>query len=55
MDPEGVHIYFDVYEAAYYSEGFIDILLSDRLYKKQGELKNLVKLEKRKGLEYAIR
>ena len=55
VDPEGVHIYFDVYEAASYSEGFIDILLSDRVYKKQGELKNLVKLEKRKGLEYAIR
>ena len=55
VDPEGVHIYFDVYEAASYSEGFIDILLSDRIYKKQGEGKSLLKLEKRKELEYAIR
>ena len=55
VDPEGVHIYFDVYEAASYSEGFIDILLSDRVYKKQGEGKSLLKLEKRKELKYAIR
>lgn len=27
-------------------EGFIDILLSDRVYKKPGEGKNLLKLEK---------
>ena len=48
MDPEGVHIYFDVYEAASYSEGFIDILLSDRVYKKQGELKEFGKIGKAK-------
>lgn len=53
VDLKGVHIYFDVYEASSYSEGFIDILLSDRVYKKQGKGKILLKLEKE--LNYEIR
>lgn len=31
VSPEGVHIYFDVYEAGPYSEGFISFLISDQI------------------------
>ena len=43
IDEDGIHIYFDVYEAGPYSEGFINFLLTDQVYlEKGGEYKKII-------------
>lgn len=39
VSPEGVHIYFDVYEAGPYSEGFINFIISDK-WRNSAEIPN---------------
>lgn len=42
IDEDGIHIYFDVYEAGPYSEGFINFLLTDQVYlEREGEYRKI--------------
>lgn len=54
IDEDGIHIYFDVYEAAPYSEGFVSFLLTDQVYlEREGEYKKII-LERRRLIQNAI-
>ena len=54
IDENGIHIYFDIYEASSYSEGFINFLLTDQIYLQRNNEYHEVKIEKKTLIRKAV-
>lgn len=54
IDEDGIHIYFDVYEAGPYSAGFISFLLTDQVYLERGGEYKKILIEKNQLIKSLI-